>query len=87
MAFGIGEIDKGHVKAYGQEIESASQAVGLGIGYVSKNRDTEAIMLGIFLDELLKNNYHKDHKNHESYHMEQSFFFFGYLTTYYHFNK
>ncbi len=45
MAFGIGEIDKGTVKAYGKDIESASQAVGLGIGYVSKNRDTEAIIL------------------------------------------
>lgn len=45
IAFGIGEIDKGHVKAYGKEIESASQAVKLGIGYVSKNRDTEAIVL------------------------------------------
>lgn len=45
MAFGMEEVDKGHVKARGLEVLSAKDAVSKKIGYISKNRDTEAVIL------------------------------------------
>lgn len=45
MAFGMEDIDKGHVRCRGEEITSASDAVNKKIGYISKNRDTEAVIL------------------------------------------
>lgn len=45
MAFGMEEIDQGSIKCRGKEIESAKDAVEKGIGYISKNRDTEALIL------------------------------------------
>lgn len=45
MAFGMEEIDRGSIKCRGKEVESAKDAVEKGIGYISKNRDTEALIL------------------------------------------
>jgi ribose transport system ATP-binding protein len=45
MAFGMEEVDKGHVRCRGQEVESARDAVSKKIGYISKDRDTEAVIL------------------------------------------
>lgn len=45
MAFGMEEIDRGSIRCRGEEIESAKDAVKKGIGYISKNRDTEALIL------------------------------------------
>lgn len=45
MAFGMEEVDKGHVKCRGKEVLSAKDAVEKKIGYISKNRDTEAVIL------------------------------------------
>lgn len=45
MAFGMEVIDKGSIKCRGSEVESAKDAVEKGIGYISKNRDTEALIL------------------------------------------
>jgi len=45
MAFGMEEIDRGSIKCRGKEVESAKDAVEKGIGYISKNRDTEAVIL------------------------------------------
>ena len=45
LAFGIGDLDSGSVKLRGQQIKDAVDAVGKGIGYISKNRDQEAVIL------------------------------------------
>lgn len=45
MAFGMEEVDKGHVRCNGSEVLSAKDAVSKKIGYISKNRDTEAVIL------------------------------------------
>lgn len=45
MAFGLEHLDHGHVLCRGQEILSANGAVQMGIGYISKNRDQEALIL------------------------------------------
>jgi ribose transport system ATP-binding protein len=45
MAFGMEEVDKGHVRCRGQEVESAKDAVSKKIGYISKDRDKEAVIL------------------------------------------
>lgn len=45
MAFGMEEVDKGHVRCKGKEVFSAKDAVAKKIGYISKNRDTEAVIL------------------------------------------
>lgn len=45
LAFGVGEIDSGHVKIRGTDIKDSVDAVGKGIGYISKNRDLEAVIL------------------------------------------
>ena len=45
LAFGVGDIDSGHVKLRGEDIRDSVDAVGRGIGYISKNRDQEAVIL------------------------------------------
>ena len=45
LAFGIGDIDSGHVKLRGEDVKDSVDAVGKGIGYISKNRDLEAVIL------------------------------------------
>ncbi len=45
MAFGLEYIDRGSVVCSGKAIESPKQAVDMGIGYISKNRDQEALIL------------------------------------------
>lgn len=43
-AFGLERLKKGTVTAGGKEIRSPLQAIRAGIGYISKNRDTEALI-------------------------------------------
>lgn len=45
MAFGIESIDKGHIQGKGREVSNTRDAIAAGIGYISKNRDTEALIL------------------------------------------
>lgn len=45
MAFGLEHLDHGHVLCRGKEILSTAHAVSMGIGYISKNRDQEALIL------------------------------------------
>ncbi len=45
MAFGLEHIDKGSVVCGEKAVETPTQAVHLGIGYISKNRDQEALIL------------------------------------------
>lgn len=45
MGFGMENVDKGHVRSGGKEISSAREAIENSIGYISKNRDTEALIL------------------------------------------
>ncbi len=44
-AFGIEKLQSGKVLRGGKEITSCLQAIESGIGYISKNRDTEALIL------------------------------------------
>ncbi len=45
MAFGLEHLDHGHVLCRGREILNTAKAVQAGIGYISKNRDQEALIL------------------------------------------
>lgn len=45
LAFGARKPSSGSVERNGKIVKSPSNAIKLGIGYVSKNRDTEALML------------------------------------------
>ena len=45
MGFGMENVDKGHIRSEGKEISSAKEAIENSIGYISKNRDTEALIL------------------------------------------
>lgn len=45
IAYGIEKIEKGEVLRGGQVIDSTLKAINQGIGYISKNRDTEALIL------------------------------------------
>ena len=45
MAFGLETLDSGSVMCKGADISSPKQAVEHGIGYISKNRDLEALIL------------------------------------------
>lgn len=45
MAFGLEHLDHGHVLCRGKEITDPTGAVQMGIGYISKNRDQEALIL------------------------------------------
>lgn len=44
-AFGLEKLKDGKVLRNGQEIKTPLQAIESGIGYISKNRDTEALIL------------------------------------------
>lgn len=45
IAYGIEKIEKGEVLRCGQVIDSTLKAINQGIGYISKNRDAEALIL------------------------------------------
>lgn len=45
MAFGLEHLDHGHVLCRGEEVLNETDAVKKGIGYISKNRDQEALIL------------------------------------------
>lgn len=45
MAFGLEHLDHGHVLCRGKEMLNTADAVRQGIGYISKNRDQEALIL------------------------------------------
>lgn len=45
MGFGMEVIDKGHVKCGEKDISCAQEAIACKIGYISKNRDSEALIL------------------------------------------
>lgn len=45
IAYGIEKLDGGKVLREGEEIKTPLQAIQSGIGYISKNRDTEALIL------------------------------------------
>lgn len=45
IGFGARKVSSGVVLRNGKRVKSPSAAIGLGIGYVSKNRDTEALVL------------------------------------------
>lgn len=44
-AFGLEKLESGCVMRNGHEIKTPLQAINSGIGYISKNRDTEALIL------------------------------------------
>lgn len=44
-AFGLEKLESGSVIRNGHEIKTPLQAINSGIGYISKNRDTEALIL------------------------------------------
>ena len=44
-AFGLEKLTEGKVECGGKEIKSCLDAIESGIGYISKNRDTEALIL------------------------------------------
>ena len=44
-AFGLEKLAAGHVTCGGKQIKSCLDAIENGIGYISKNRDTEALIL------------------------------------------
>lgn len=44
-AFGLEKLTEGKVERSGKEIKSCLDAIESGIGYISKNRDTEALIL------------------------------------------
>ena len=45
LAFGVETLDEGSVMCDGAEIRTAKDAVRHGVGYISKNRDQEALIL------------------------------------------
>ena len=45
IAYGLEKLDGGKVLRHGKEIKTPLQAINSGIGYISKNRDTEALIL------------------------------------------
>ena len=54
IGFGARKVSSGEVLRNGKHVTSVSKAIGLGIGYVSKNRDTEALVLeGPIKDNIL----------------------------------
>ena len=44
-AFGLEKLESGSVVRNGKEIKTCLQAIESGIGYISKNRDKEALIL------------------------------------------
>lgn len=51
LLFGIEKPDSGAVTVEGKEIGSPREAIRLGVGYLSKNRDTEAIILSASIQD------------------------------------
>ena len=45
IAFGLEKLESGSVERKGEKIKGCFEAIQSGIGYVSKNRDTEALIL------------------------------------------
>lgn len=45
VAFGMEPLDGGEVACKGKQVKTAKEAVKLGIGYIPKDRDTEALIL------------------------------------------
>ncbi len=45
IAYGLEKLDGGRVLRKGKEIKTPLEAINSGIGYISKNRDTEALIL------------------------------------------
>lgn len=50
-AFGLEKLSAGRVLRNGKEIKNCYQAINSGIGYISKNRDTEALILEASIGE------------------------------------
>ncbi|MCD7746173.1 MAG: sugar ABC transporter ATP-binding protein [Lachnospiraceae bacterium] len=50
-AFGLEKLSSGRVVRNGKEIKSCYEAINSGIGYISKNRDTEALILEASIGE------------------------------------
>lgn len=50
-AYGLIKLKSGQVLRNGQEIKTCLQAIESGIGYISKNRDTEALILNASIQE------------------------------------
>lgn len=51
IAYGLGKVSAGRVMRHGVEITDSKTAVQEGIGYISKNRDTEALILQGSIEE------------------------------------
>ncbi len=51
IAYGIERVDSGRVLRNGVHIKSPLQAINNGIGYISKNRDSEALVLDASIEE------------------------------------
>ena len=51
ICYGLEKLDKGSVVRGGKEIRNPLQAIESGIGYISKNRDTEALILNGSIQE------------------------------------
>lgn len=51
VAFGLEKLSAGRVIRNGQEIKNCYQAINSGIGYISKNRDAEALILEASIGE------------------------------------
>lgn len=51
IAYGLEKLDAGEVIRNGKKIKSPLQAINNGIGYVSKNRDLEALVLDASIEE------------------------------------
>lgn len=50
-AYGLQKLDKGRVLREGKPIKSCLQAIESGVGYISKNRDTDALILNASIQE------------------------------------
>ena len=50
MAFGLAPVEKGQVLCNGKPITTPKEAVAAGMGYISKNRDQEAVILQAPID-------------------------------------
>lgn len=51
IAYGLEKLDAGQVLRNGQRIKNPLQAIESGIGYISKNRDSEALILDGFIGD------------------------------------
>lgn len=51
IAYGLEKIEKGQIIRNGKEIKNCLQAIESGIGYISKNRDSEALILNASIQD------------------------------------